>query len=114
MDTEAYNKYERAKKRVKELKGFYDHVRIFIVVNILVYVARFYILPKIGVIPQDEGFINWLDWNTYLLPVFWGVGLCIHGIGVYRNKFKFLRGWEDRKIKEFMDKEDESSNNRWS
>ncbi|MEM7085750.1 MAG: 2TM domain-containing protein [Bacteroidota bacterium] len=108
METEAYKKYDRAKKRVKEIKGFYTHVRIFVIVNVLVYVTRFLVLPKLGLLPEDEGFIDWLNWNTYLMPLFWGLGLAIHGLCVFGKKFKPFQKWEERKIEEILRKENES------
>ena len=113
MESEAYQKYDRAKKRVKEIKGFYTHVRIFIIVNILVYVIRFIVLPKIGALPADEEFVEWLNWNTYLMPLFWGVGLGIHALCVYGKKLKPFQKWEERKIEEILRKENESRDNKY-
>jgi hypothetical protein len=61
------------------------------------------------VLPEDEGFIDWLNWNTYLLPLIWALVIAIHGIRVYRRKFKIFRGWEERKIKELIQKEEENN-----
>ena len=108
METETYKKYDRAKKRVKEIKGFYTHVRIFAFINILVFVARFFVLPRLEFIPDDEGFVNWLNWNTYLMPLFWGLGLGIHAICVFGKRFKPFQDWEERKIEEILRKENES------
>jgi len=113
METEAYQKYERAKKRVKEIKSFHTHLRIFLIINILVYVARFFVLPKLGVLPEDEGFIDWLNWNTYLMPLFWGIGLAIHAFCVFGKKFKPLQKWEERKIDEILKKENESREQKY-
>jgi len=107
MENEAYMKYDKAKKRVKEIKGFYGHIWIFVIVTILIYVTRFLILPKIGVLPKEEGFIDWLNWNTYIFPALWALGIGIHGMTVYRDKFKLFRGWEERKIKELIQKEED-------
>ncbi|MDC8003553.1 2TM domain-containing protein [Aureisphaera galaxeae] len=112
MEPNSYEKYERAKNRVKEIRGFYSHIIIFFIINTCIYVLRFYLLPKWGVISDDEGFQNWLNWNTYLLPLFWAVGIAIHGIWTYRHKFVNIKKWEDRKIKEFMDEEDKETR-RW-
>ena len=106
-----YEKYERAKKRVKEIRGFYSHVRIYVLVITLIFITRFYLLPKFGVISEEEDFIDWMNWNTYLVPAFWGIGLLIHGLSVYR--FKFVKHWEDKKIKEFMEKEEQKSSSNW-
>ena len=96
--------YEKAKKRIKRIRGFYGHVSIFIVINVLVLVMRFYFLPKWGIVSDDEGFNNWLNINTFIFPGLWGIGLAIDGLRSYG--VRFFSKWEDRKIKEYMDKED--------
>lgn len=108
METEAYQKYDRAKKRVKEIKGFYTHVRTFVIINALVFVTRFFVMPKLGFIPEDPDFVNWLNWNTYLMPLLWGIGLGIHALCVYGKKFNPFQKWEERKIDEILRKENES------
>lgn len=93
---------------MKDLKRFYSHIWIFIIVTILIYVTRFLILPSIGILPEDERFIDWLNWNTYLIPAMWALGIGIHGFIVFRLKIKLLKGWEERKIKELMQDEEQA------
>ncbi len=112
MKPDAYDSFDRAKKKVKELKSFYNHVWIFVVITAMIYVIRFYLLPKWGIISEEEGFVDWLNWNTYLLPLFWGFGLLIHGLWTFRHKYTNLRDWEEKKIQELMDKE-ENETKRW-
>jgi len=47
-----------------------------------------------------------LDWNVYLTPALWGIGLAMHGIYVFHGKIKFIKSWEERKINEIIEKED--------
>ncbi len=82
------NKYLRAKKRVEDLKGFYG--------NIISYCC---------VIP----FLIFINYKTYWgfqwfwFPVFgWGIGITVHAFTV----FGYGSNWEERKIREIMDKED--------
>ncbi len=106
-----YEKFERAKKRVKSIRGFYGHLIFFFIFMVLLYVVRFAILPRTDLMLEDEGFINWLDWNTYLLPILWGIAIVIHGISVYR--FKFMKRWEEKKINEFLEREEQESKQNW-
>lgn len=90
--------YKRAKKRVEEEKGFYKHLTAYIIVNIfLLFINSDFI---------DEGFTNWLQWNLYITPFFWGIGLFIHWIKVFNPNIIFSKQWENRKIKEIIDKDD--------
>jgi hypothetical protein len=38
-------------------------------------------------------------------PLFWGIGLVFHFLGVFGADVFFGSNWEKRKIKEFMDKD---------
>ena len=43
----------------------------------------------------------WFWW-----PMFgWGIGIIFHAFGVFNHKIGLGKDWEDRKIKEFMDKD---------
>jgi len=95
---EKRKKYERAKKRVDDEKGFYSHLTIYIIINlILLFINTDFI---------DEGFSQWLNWHFYITPILWGIGLLFHGLSVFKNNFIFNRQWEEKKIKELMQEDD--------
>lgn len=106
MKTNKYEKYDRAKKQVKAIKGFYSHILVFVIINVGLLISRFVILPRLGIISDDEGFLNWLNWNTFIFPALWMIGLIIHGITVY--KINFFKKWEDKKMAELLEKEEEN------
>lgn len=85
--------YLRAEKRVKELKGFYWHAFWYLVVNIFI----------ICMIVFNGGSL--FTFGTFATPLFWGMGLAFHAMTVFGVDFIFGKSWEDRKIKEYMDKE---------
>lgn len=85
-------KYDRAKKRVKELKDFYHHLAIYIIVNIGLFILNMISSP---------GHL-WFYW-----PLFgWGIGIISHAISVFGFGRLFGKSWEERKIKEIMEKEE--------
>ncbi|NQX85621.1 MAG: 2TM domain-containing protein [Flavobacteriaceae bacterium] len=88
--------YLRAKKKVDKIVGFYWHLAVYIVVNL-------FLIILIGV-NSDEGFWHF---GTFATPLFWGVGLIFHFLGVFGPNVLFGKDWEQRKIKEFMDKDRE-------
>ncbi|WP_375251981.1 2TM domain-containing protein [Dokdonia donghaensis] len=102
-------KYERAKKRVADEKGFYNHLTVYLVINTLLqlfYSGIFFDL-HIG------EYAPW--WVRFTTPFFWGLSLFIHWIYVFKG-FRFLKGirkWEERKIKEFMQEEKEEFSSRF-
>ena len=99
-------KYERARKKVDAIKGFHKHITAYIIVNFFLFVIKSNIMSAFADKQFDWNFDSWLQLNTYGTLVLWGIGLGIHGLYVYRHKFKFIRNWEDRKIREIMEKEE--------
>jgi hypothetical protein len=99
------NKLEKAKHQVKEIRGFYNHLFIYIVINIVILLVNF------GMFNTGSFNINILStsawWVPFTTPFFWGIGLFFHGIKVFYNGFGFLNNWEQRKIAEIMKKEEE-------
>lgn len=85
-------RYEEAKRRVKELKDFYRNLMTYVAVNILLIVINLITSP-------DK---LWFFWVT----IFWGIGIVLHASRVFILKGKFLgQEWEEKKIKEIMEKE---------
>lgn len=91
--------YMRAKKKVDALIGFYWHLAVYIVVNT-------FLILLIG-LNSDGGFGGF---GPYATALFWGIGLLFHFLGVFGPDFIFGKDWEQRKIKEFMDKEHKDYN----
>ena len=86
-----YEKYQRAKKQVEEIKGFYSHLASFILV------MGFLIFINLKYSPQ----YLWFLWTFFS----WGIGLLFHAIRTF-NFFPFFnRDWEERKIKQYMEEE---------
>jgi len=89
----ADEKYEKAKKRVEEIKGFYTHLAVYVCVNA--------VLVLINLVANPESL--WFYWPL----MGWGIGVFFHAMSVFVFSRFPGRQWEDRKIKEIMDKMDE-------
>jgi sensor histidine kinase YesM len=90
METTNYSEngaYERAAKRVNEIKGFYG--------NLISYclVIPFLIFVNLYTAPQYQ----WFWWPM----LGWGIGLASHGISV----FGISKNWEERQIQKILGKE---------
>ncbi|WP_432671421.1 2TM domain-containing protein [Flavobacterium sp. SM2513] len=92
---------ERAKKRVNKIKGFYKHLMAYIVVNVILIIMQY--------ISLDEGEV-FFQYSTFSTAFFWGIGLFFHSINVFGKNFFLGENWEEKKIKEYMDK---NQNNKW-
>ena len=108
---EKYNeeKYKRAKKKVKQVKDFYNHLTVYFVVNI------FLILIQMGLFENGFISIEVPTWSMFTTPFFWGIGVFFHGLYVFQNSITLFKKWEERKLKEYMDKDENEfkRNNKW-
>lgn len=89
-------KYIRAKKKVKSIKGFYIHLMVYLIVN------GFLILSQSL---SGGGWKIFWEWQSYSTAIFWGIGLAFHAFGVFGMDILLGKEWEERKIKELMDKD---------
>jgi hypothetical protein len=101
--------YEKAKKRVDAIKGFHSHIKAYIVVNTIILLIRANVLSMFKIDTMNLEFERWLEWNTWGTVMFWGIGLLLHGLYVYRFNFGFIKRWEQRKIREILEKEEEDT-----
>ncbi|MDX6183375.1 2TM domain-containing protein [Flavobacterium sp. Fl-77] len=99
--------YNMAYKKVKRIKGFYSHLRVYLIINVLLIISN---LSRnfIGSGFNEE---RLFEWHTYSTALFWGIGLLAHALSVYGRDIFFSDAWEERKIKEIMDKK--SANTKW-
>lgn len=89
-------RYDLAKKRVQEVKGFYGNLTAYIVVNL------FFVVINLLTSPEHL----WFYWPM----LGWGIGVLFHGLRVF-NYMPFLgKDWEERKMKEFMEDEERRKN----
>lgn len=89
MDEE--QRYQKAKERVQEIKGFYIHLMIYICVNIGLFLINFLSSPG--------------HWWFYWPLIGWGIGVGAHAIGVFGLGSLLGEDWEERKIKEILEKD---------
>jgi len=97
------NRYNRAKKKVDKIKGFYTHAIVYVVVNIML-LSMIY-----------TGYANVREfWNlgSFSTAIGWGIGLLIHGVSVFGKDVFFDSNWEAQKMQQFL-KEEEQSNHKW-
>lgn len=90
------NRFERAAKRVKRIKSFYTHVVVYSIINIMI------VILNIQKLDAGESYFQWHNFTTLF---FWGVGLLAHGLSVFTPSFLLGKDWEERKIKELMEKD---------
>ncbi len=91
-------KYKEAKRRVEELKSFYIHLFIYIIVNIGLFLLN--VLTSIKSL--------WFYWPL----LGWGIGVLAHAFSVFGLSGILGKEWEERKIEEIMEREKKNQNKR--
>lgn len=92
-------RYKEAERRVKKIKNFYVFIFIYIVVNIFILYLNYRELKPGETIWQLKYFT---------LPLFWGIAVVITAMRTFIPGFMLGSNWEDKKIKELMEKEKDS------
>lgn len=88
-------RYKEAARRVKRIKNFYVFTFIYVAVNLFILFLNYKELKPGETIWRMEYFV---------LPFFWGIGLIGYGMSVFLPGFLLGNKWEEKKIKELMDK----------
>ena len=105
---ESYNKdnikYLQAKKRIKQIKGFYIHALVFVLVNAFIILEKIINGEHVAGEPQ-------IKISQFLTIILWGIGLLAHGLSVFLPNFILGKNWEEKKIREIMKKNQTNSNN---
>lgn len=96
METQEFNQetaYLKAKKRVKDLKEFYGHLTAYcFVIPFLIFINLY----------------TYEEFQWFWFPLLgWGMGLSFHAFEI----FGYGKTWEERKIKELMEKENKDRKN---
>lgn len=89
------DKYLEAKARLNKLKGFYHHLFWYIAVNVFI-VTMVYI--------NSENIDDFWNYGTFSTAFFWGIGVVFHAVCVFGKNLIFSKSWEERRIKEYMEK----------
>jgi len=88
--SEQETRYQNAKKRVEALKGFYVHLTVYVLVNLLLF--------SIDMLTSPQSL--WFFWPL----LGWGIAIALHALGVFGAGRRFGAGWEERKINEWMER----------
>ena len=94
------NKYLKAKERVDQMRKFYNNLTSYFLVISGLAALNYYI---------NEWSYMWFLWAAFG----WGIGLAFHAIRTFSLNPFFGKNWEERKIKEFMAKEEENEIKKW-
>jgi hypothetical protein len=83
-------RYATARRQVRALRGFYSHALVYLLVN--AGLAAINLITSPGRI-----------WFAFPL-LGWGIGLLAHGLSVFAFRGWLGPQWEERKIREYLDR----------
>lgn len=83
--------YRVARRQVRRLKGFYIHLTVYVLVNALLLLTNLVFSPGV--------------WWFYWPLLGWGTGVAAHAVSVFGLSGSPGKAWEERKIKELLDKQ---------
>jgi hypothetical protein len=84
--------YEKAKKKIAAIREFYNHLSVFVIVNLIIGSAVWY-------------FGGSLKFFLLIGVTGWGIGLLVHAIKAFNWNPLLSQDWEQRKLKEIMEEE---------
>ncbi|HDZ03812.1 hypothetical protein LCGC14_0218320 [marine sediment metagenome] len=103
---EQSDKLARAEKKVKELKGFYIHLLVYLLVNLFLMTVT-----VMGIMSSGASFSEALfNFGTFSTPFFWGIGLAFHAAKVFGYSPFFSKDWEQRQISKYVEEEERDAN----
>ena len=84
-------RYQKAKEKVEAVKGFYG--------NLIAYCI---VIPCLAILNYKTTSFPWV-----IFPILgWGFGLLTHGMEAFGYNPLWGKRWEEKKLRELMDKED--------
>src|SRR5579859_6729684 len=90
-DTNIGRRYQRARARVEAIRGFYIHLAVYLLVNLGLFL--------INIVTDSHSL--WFYWPL----MGWGIAVAIHGLTVFWPVAAPGSNWEQRKIREYMEKD---------
>lgn len=93
MEQFEQEKYKRAKKKIEELKGFYIHLVVYIVINLFILV---------NIYLNTDDFWRWPHFVTLFG---WGIGLAFHAAKAFNFNPIFGKNWEERQIQKYIEED---------
>jgi hypothetical protein len=89
---EYQEKLKKIKKQVAEVKDFYIHLMVYLVVNFSLVLVYFFSTGY----TEEDGF--WPIWSI----LGWGIGIIFHALSVFVFDGEVFAKWEDQEITKRM------------
>ncbi len=102
METEKKdNKYFKANERVAQIKKFYSSLMFYVIFIVMLAGINYY---------TNQLRNPWFLWAAFGC----GIGIFFKALKTFQWTPFMGKDWEDRKMKEFMEKEEKNNQNNWN
>lgn len=95
---------QRVRKKLESIIGFYKHLGSYLLINTAILLYTWFTL-------REEA--HFFTLSNFSMPLFWGLGVVFHAIGVFGKNIFLDSAWEERKIQELIEKESRNNVRRW-
>lgn len=89
-DLSRHPRYEEALRNARAVRGFYGHALTYVLVNAGLVVVNMLSSPG--------------RWWVLMSLGGWGIGLAAHAVSVFAARDWLGRGWEERKVREYLER----------
>jgi hypothetical protein len=96
--------YKQAEKRVKRIRYFYNHLQIFVIIMVPIFLFSNAIIGFFESYIDNGNILEWVKVNIWINALLWFIGVAIHGLFVFKDKVNFIDKWEKNKVDELMSK----------
>ena len=105
MNAEKKQRYESARKRLRNIQIFYIHLAGYLVL-VAAILYNFYVI-------EEGPYKSTITALNLSVLVGWTVFIILHAWRVFREKKFFKKEWEERKIKEYLQDQEDLETTMW-
>lgn len=98
--------YIKAKNKVRQIKLFYIHFAGYIILVLL-------LLYNLYILDENNEYADFFTWFNSIIILAWTIFIIMHWWPIFKGKIWFKRSWEDKKIDEFLEKDDKEETTIW-
>ena len=95
----------KAQKRVKQIKIFYWHLALYLIVMALI-LLNFYVM-------EEGPYVKPITGLNVSIIVLWSIAIIVNAIVVFRRKPIFNKDWEEKKIEEYLKDKHQEEQTFW-
>ncbi|WP_086477794.1 2TM domain-containing protein [Arenibacter amylolyticus] len=101
MENNSDYRRKKAIRRIAELKGFYVHFGLYIIINLVISTIK-----VTRNLQEGETFSEaFWDFGTFAVWIFWGIGVAFHAAKTFNYSPFFSKEWEERQIKKILEED---------